>query len=100
MLKPAVPKPTASSRRRVRPDWENSRQVAAKAGQVKSPDNFQAYGVANPGEIDPRERTITALVDEVQSLRARLNDMEDRLASTTIHDDAGKSATRSPRRKG
>ena len=76
-----------------------ARQVAAKAGQAITADNFQAYGVVNPGEIDPRERTISALVDEVQSLRARLNDMEDRLASTTIHDDAGKAGTHSTRRK-
>ncbi len=68
-----------------------ARQVAAKAGAVKGEEGFQAYGVANPGEIDPRERTITALVDEVQTLRARLNDMEDRLAATTMHDEAGKS---------
>jgi hypothetical protein len=41
---------------------------------------------------DPRERIITALVDEVQSLRARLNDMEDRLSATQLHDKAGKSS--------
>ena len=67
-----------------------ARQVAAKAGADKADDRFQAYAVANPGEVDPRERTIAALVDEVQSLRARLNDMEDRLAPTAMHDDAGK----------
>ena len=67
-----------------------ARQVAAKAGAGKADDRFQAYAVANPGEVDPRERTIAALVDEVQSLRARLNDMEDRLAPTAMHDDAGK----------
>ena len=68
-----------------------ARQVAAKAGAGKADERFQAYAVANPGEVDPRERTIAALVDEVQSLRARLNDMEDRLAPTAMHDDAGKS---------
>jgi serine O-acetyltransferase len=67
-----------------------ARQVAAKAGAGKADERFQAYAVANPGEVDPRERTIAALVDEVQSLRARLNDMEDRLAPTAMHDDAGK----------
>ena len=53
--------------------------------------NFAAYGVSNPDEIDPRAKTIDALVAEVQSLRARLNDMEDRLSPTKIHDDAGKA---------
>tara|TARA_B100001093_G_scaffold217319_1_gene208506 strand:- start:103 stop:948 length:846 start_codon:yes stop_codon:yes gene_type:complete len=67
-----------------------ARQVAAKVGAGKADERFQAYAVANPAEVDPRERTIAALVDEVQSLRARLNDMEDRLAPTAMHDDAGK----------
>mgnify|MGYP005753407677 CR=1 FL=1 len=51
---------------------------------------FAAYGVTNPDDVDPRGRTIAALVDEVQSLRARLNDMEDRLSASTLHDEAGK----------
>ncbi|MDA7792233.1 serine acetyltransferase [bacterium] len=67
-----------------------AREVAPKAGAVKSDDTFHAYAIANPGDVDPRERTILALVDEVQSLRARLNDLEDRLSTTAIHDDAGK----------
>ena len=68
-----------------------ARQVTVKAVSSKVDDRFQAYAVANPGEVDPRERTISALVDEVQSLRARLNDMEDRMVATPMHDDAGKS---------
>jgi hypothetical protein len=40
-----------------------------------------AYGVQSGIDLDPRERTIRALVDEVQSQRARLSDLEDRLAS-------------------
>jgi len=67
-----------------------AREIAPKAGSSKVDDRFQAYAVANPGEVDPRERTILALVDEVQTLRARLNDLEDRLAAAPIHDDAGK----------
>ena len=46
----------------------------------------------DPDEVDPRARTIEALVAEVQSLRARLNDMEDRLSPTQLHDEAGKGA--------
>ena len=69
-----------------------ARQVAAKPQQAAGDKPFSAYGVSNPDEVDPRARTIAALVDEVQSLRARLNDMEDRLSPTKLHDDAGKGA--------
>ena len=66
-----------------------ARQLAARpTAEVEPP--FAAYGVSNPDDVDPRGRTIAALVDEVQSLRARLNDMEDRLSTTAMHDDAGK----------
>ena len=43
-----------------------------------------AYGVQSGIDFDPRERMIRALVDEVQSQRARLNDLEDRLASAAV----------------
>ena len=69
-----------------------ARQVAAKSKSAAESSNFAAYGVSNPDEIDPRAKTIDALVAEVQSLRARLNDMEDRLSPTPLHDDAGKAA--------
>ena len=66
-----------------------ARQLAAKA-KLEAEAPFAAYGVSNPDDVDPRGRTIAALVDEVQSLRARLNDMEDRLSATKMHDPAGK----------
>lgn len=69
-----------------------ARQVAAKSKAGSEPASFAAYGVSNPDEVDPRAKTIDALVAEVQSLRARLNDMEDRLSPTKIHDEAGKAA--------
>ena len=69
-----------------------ARQVAAKARPAEEGRNFSAYGVGHPDDVDPRGRTIEALVAEVQSLRARLNDMEDRLSPTRLHDDAGKAA--------
>ena len=66
-----------------------ARQLAARPTAEVDPP-FAAYGVSNPEDVDPRGRTIAALVDEVQSLRARLNDMEDRLSATATHDDGGK----------
>ena len=69
-----------------------ARQLAAKAKQQAEDRVFAPYGIANPDEVDPRARTIEALVAEVQTLRARLNDMEDRLSPTKLHDEAGKGA--------
>jgi serine O-acetyltransferase len=69
-----------------------ARQVAAKARPGEEGRNFSAYGVGHPDDVDPRGRTIEALVNEVQSLRARLNDLEDRLSPTRLHDEAGKAA--------
>ena len=69
-----------------------ARQVAAKTRSADDVRNFSAYGVGHPDDVDPRARTIEALVAEVQSLRARLNDMEDRLSPTRLHDEAGKAA--------
>ena len=47
--------------------------------------------ITYPKDLRRLERDdLPALVDEVQSLRARLNDMEDRLSTTAMHDDAGK----------
>ena len=63
--------------------------VARPTAEVDPP--FAAYGVSNLDDVDPRGRTIAALVNEVQSLRARLNDMEDRLSPTAMHGDASKS---------
>ena len=70
-----------------------ARQLAAKPAtqsKITADAPFAAYGVSNPDDVDPRGRTIAALVDEVHSLRARLNDMEDRLSDTALHDEAGK----------
>ena len=47
---------------------------------------FAAYGVTNADDVDPRERTIAELIDEVQSLRARLNVIEDRLSASALND--------------
>ena len=42
-------------------------------------------------ESDPRERTIVALVDEVQSQRARITALEDQLESLAASSAAAKS---------
>jgi serine O-acetyltransferase len=69
-----------------------ARQMTSKKATKTVDDSFQPYGVHDMANADPRERIISALVDEVQSLRARLNDMEDRLSATQFHDKAGKSS--------
>jgi serine O-acetyltransferase len=69
-----------------------ARQLAAKRSPAAEERPFAAYAVSNPDEVDPRARTIEALVAEMQTLRARLNDMEDRLSPTKLHDKAGKKA--------
>ena len=51
-------------------------------------------------ESDPRERTIVALVDEVQSQRARLDALEDQLASAAVSAAARKSTAKSTPRRG
>ncbi len=56
--------------------------------------SFSPYAVPNDLESDPRERTIAALVDEVQSQRARLSDLEQRLAGNHITPATTKSSMR------
>ena len=58
-----------------------ARQMSKTTAKAEADTSFMAYGVQSGIDLDPRERTIRALVDEVQSQRARLSDLEDRLAS-------------------
>lgn len=51
-----------------------ARQVSSKAPE-KEP-TFRAYGTAAENSIDSRELAIQGLLDEVQSLRSRLNALE------------------------
>lgn len=74
-----------------------ARQMANKTTPKTVDESFQPYGVHDMANADPRERIITALVDEVQSLRARLNDMEDRVSATQLHNKAGKTSQPSGR---
>jgi serine O-acetyltransferase len=58
-----------------------ARQMSKTTTKAEADTSFMAYGVQSGIDLDPRERTIRALVNEVQSQRARLSDLEDRLAS-------------------
>ena len=62
-------------------------------------ENFSPYAVPDDRESDPRERTITALVDELQCQRARLAALEEQLASAALSSAAAKSNVKTtPRR--
>jgi len=62
--------------------------------------NFSPYAVPDDHESDPRERTIAALVDEVQSQRARLAALEEQLASAAVSSVATKSTAKTTPRRG
>lgn len=62
--------------------------------------NFSPYAVPDDRDSDPRERTIAALVDEVQSQRTRLAALEDRLASAVVSSMPRKSAAKTTTRRG
>ena len=51
-----------------------ARAVASRG--VKDPSAFRAYGTAAENEVDSRELAIQGLLDEVQSLRSRVNVLE------------------------
>lgn len=58
--------------------------VPARAISAQKPNAapiFNAYGTPTNSAIDARERAITGLLDEVQSLRARMNQLEEAAAS-------------------
>ena len=76
-----------------------ARQLATRPpAEVEPP--FAAYGVSNPDDVDPRGRTIAALVDEVQSQRARLAALEEKLAGAAVSSAASKSTAKSTPRRG
>ena len=68
-----------------------ARQLASHTRPSPDERGFAAYGVADCQEVDPQDRTMAGLLNEVQSLRARVNVLEDRLADTPVHDEAGKA---------
>ena len=66
--------------------------IPARAVSAKRPDQspvFNAYGTPTDQTTDARDRAITGLLDEVQSLRSRLNALEG-------HPNAGQSDAELP----
>ena len=60
-----------------------ARQMS-KTTKADADTSFMAYGVQSGIDLDPREHTIRALVDEVQRQRARLSDLENRIDSAAV----------------
>ena len=77
-----------------------ARQLTKTTVPSPATANFSPYAMPDDRESDPRERTILALVDEVQSQRARLDALEDQLASAAVSSAARKSTVKSTPRRG
>jgi len=56
-----------------------ARQMSKVKPAVKTDPDFMPYAVHSERYLDPRERTINALLDELQNQRARLNSLEEEL---------------------
>jgi serine O-acetyltransferase len=56
-----------------------ARQLSKTRPTSELDSNFMPYAVPDHGDLDPRERTIKALVDEVQSQRAQIASLDERL---------------------
>ena len=77
-----------------------ARQMTKTTAPTAPNANFSPYAVPDDRESDPRERTIAALVDEVQSQRARLGALEDQFANAAVSSAARKSTVKSTPRRG
>jgi serine O-acetyltransferase len=77
-----------------------ARQMTKTTVPIAPTENFSAYAVPDDRESDPRERTIAALVDELQSQRARLAALEEQLASAALSSAAAKSTAKTTPRRG
>lgn len=71
-----------------------ARQMSKTSAKTDVDAGFMAYAVNSGLDLDPRERTIRALVDEVQSQRARLEDLEAQLARAATPAAAKKAAVK------
>jgi serine O-acetyltransferase len=76
-----------------------ARQMTKGAGKSAPTLNFSPYAVPDDRESDPRERTIAALVDEVQNQRARLAALEEQLVTATMSATASKPASKTTSRR-
>lgn len=77
-----------------------ARQLTKTTTPAAPTANFIAYAVPDDRESDPRERTIAALVDEVQSQRARIAALEEQLSSAAVSSAATKSTVKVTPRRG
>jgi len=76
-----------------------ARQMTKTTVMSAPTENFSPYAVPHDRESDPRERTIAALVDEVQSQRARLAALEEQFGSATVSSSASKSTVKTTLRR-
>jgi serine O-acetyltransferase len=63
------------------------------AGKPEDNPVFKAYGTPTDDTTDARDRAIAGLLDEVQSLRSRLNAIEDGTKEDNTNEDRGESAS-------
>ena len=77
-----------------------ARQMTKTNVPIAPTENFSAYAVPDDRESDPRERTIAALVDELQNQRARLAALEEQLASAALSSAAAESTEKTTPRRG
>ena len=76
-----------------------ARQMTKGTAKSATTLNFSPYAVPDDRESDPRERTIAALVDEVQTQRARLVALEEQLATATMPVAASKPTSKPTSRR-
>ena len=60
-----------------------ARQMSKADAKFTDSSRFMPYAVHSGLDFDPRERTIRALVDEVQSQRILLTELEEKLGNFT-----------------
>ena len=61
-----------------------ARQMSKMKTSVEPSADFTPYALSVDKEHDPREQTITALVNEIHSQRSRLAALEEQLANSSI----------------
>ena len=76
-----------------------ARQMTKTSVLTAPTENFSPYAVPDDRESDPRERTIEALVEEVQSQRARLNALEKQFGNVAVSPAASKSTVKTTMRR-